>query len=168
MHPLRNSKSRKGDLLDQKIPQLDIAPYFGSSRQASVPGFKFRRSEKTPSSNFFMLRTGRPVPCAAIGRRCRTVRQDIDVPEPSDTCGAGEIRPDHTIRRRIVTRRTQPAKSSPKAEGTIRRAKKANMCTPGRSDSMRMMPYCGKAGSKVEYRNPKGKPLQPNQMKRKC
>ena len=34
---------------------LDIA------RPASVPGFKFLKSEKTPSSNFFMFLTGRPV-----------------------------------------------------------------------------------------------------------
>lgn len=33
---------------------------FGSSREASVPGLRFLRSEKTPSSNFFMLTTGRP------------------------------------------------------------------------------------------------------------
>ena len=33
---------------------------FGSSRQASVPGLRFLRSLKTPSSNFFMFRTGRP------------------------------------------------------------------------------------------------------------
>ena len=32
----------------------------GSSRHASTPGLRFLRSEKTPSSNFFMLRTGRP------------------------------------------------------------------------------------------------------------
>lgn len=35
-------------------------PTFGSSREASVPGLRFLRSEKTPSSNFFMLTTGRP------------------------------------------------------------------------------------------------------------
>ena len=33
---------------------------FGSSRQASCPGLRLRKSENTPSSNFFMLRTGRP------------------------------------------------------------------------------------------------------------
>ena len=32
----------------------------GSSRHASVPGLRFRKSENTPSSNFFMFRTGRP------------------------------------------------------------------------------------------------------------
>src|SRR6266699_4515400 len=33
---------------------------FGSSREASVPDFRFRRSEKMPSSNFFEFFTGRP------------------------------------------------------------------------------------------------------------
>jgi hypothetical protein len=33
---------------------------FGSSRHASTPGFKFLRSLNTPSSNFFIFRTGRP------------------------------------------------------------------------------------------------------------
>jgi hypothetical protein len=33
---------------------------FGSSNEASTPGFKFLKSLKTPSSNFFILRTGLP------------------------------------------------------------------------------------------------------------
>src|SRR5271154_228429 len=33
---------------------------FGSSRDASVPDLRFRRSEKMPSSNFFEFLTGRP------------------------------------------------------------------------------------------------------------
>ena len=32
----------------------------GSSRDASVPDFRFRRSEKMPSSNFLEFLTGRP------------------------------------------------------------------------------------------------------------
>lgn len=32
----------------------------GSSSEASTPGLRLRRSLKTPSSNFFMLWTGRP------------------------------------------------------------------------------------------------------------
>ena len=46
MHWYLNSRSRNGDL--------------GSSKHASTPGLRFRRSEKTPSSNFFMFFTGRP------------------------------------------------------------------------------------------------------------
>src|SRR3954452_107371 len=33
---------------------------FGSSRDASVPDLRFRKSEKMPSSNFFEFLTGRP------------------------------------------------------------------------------------------------------------
>jgi hypothetical protein len=33
---------------------------FGSSREASMPGLRFLKSLKIPSSNFFMFRTGRP------------------------------------------------------------------------------------------------------------
>src|SRR5947209_1064322 len=33
---------------------------FGSSRDASVPDLRFRKSEKIPSSNFFEFLTGRP------------------------------------------------------------------------------------------------------------
>src|SRR5947209_12381658 len=49
---------------------------FGSSRDASVPDFRLRRSEKMPSSNFFEFLTGRP---KAWKRKER--QRTISVPE---------------------------------------------------------------------------------------
>ena len=58
MHPCLNKNSRNSDL--------------GSSRMASVPDFKLRKSEKIPSSNFLALRTGRPA-CENLNIRIFTM-----------------------------------------------------------------------------------------------
>jgi len=49
-------EKRKGE---EKKGRVLARLTFGSSRQASDPGLRFLRSLKIPSSNFFMLVTGR-------------------------------------------------------------------------------------------------------------
>lgn len=51
--PSRTRESKRVKSVHDKLT-------LGSSKHASVPGLRFLRSEKTPSSNFFMFRTGRP------------------------------------------------------------------------------------------------------------